>query len=467
MTSLLHLPPEILEVIFDYAAYAPTKPVRHSSPGTFCIPKRLPSATSLLLLCLYLTGIAQAIVWRHITVNHTRPASMTTLLLLLGSLSRTKPIKLGHDREDQTLFLATPSSCVQSLYLSHFHRLKDTMNLATLLRRCEALKTLHLVDSGFVMSPALRQVFEQRGPTLQRFYLFIDEHFERRTVRHPPHGLDVALQLMPRVQSLVVQLTSPLNLSMAEVPCTSLKHLHISALSMTDAFITQCFSDNEQLEEITFDGMAARHRRLDPDQPTPMDHPHPETVKALHFLDVPPDQSIFDRSFSTFQNLSSLTLEGPVHVEWLAKAAMYVNGRPRTGVVPAVFADSVAVDPGRPGSVRHLSLVNLQVSPLPVLEHIITNPDAIAGIDFLRCTFETGSAFYLSDCDAWELPLPRNFFLPAFEELESSATLQDGFSGGMLTISHKALQKYARTRGRERPQKVLLVEEFGFEPVIP
>lgn len=130
-------------------------------------------------------------------------------------------------------------------------------------------------------------------------------------------------------------------------------------------------------------------------------------------------------------------------------------------------ADSFFLSFLRPDTLKQLSLVNLQVSPLPVLEHIITNPKAIPSVDFLRCTFETGSAFYTASKGIWELPLPRNFFLPAFEELESSATLEDGFSGGTLTISHQALQTYARNRGRERPAKVLLVEEFGFEPAIP
>lgn len=314
MVTLLSLPPEILEVIFDYAAFDPTKPVRHSSPGTFCIPRRLPSATSIVLVCRKFAILAQAIVWRHVTINHTRPAAMTTLLLLLESLQREQPRVLG-----QSGVMPAPVSCVQSLYLSHFNRLKDTINLAALIRRCHQLKNLTLVDSNFCMSPAMQQTFEERGPSLQRFYVLIDPHFERRTLRSQPQGLEVALCNMPNLQSLVIQLTSHLDMCIEPVPWTSLRHLHVSSLAMSESFIAKCFSKNEQLDEIAYDGLAARHWQSDSRHPTPQD---PSAVRALHFLDRPREDSILESSLMAFTQVQSLTLEGPVPVEWLAKVTL-------------------------------------------------------------------------------------------------------------------------------------------------
>lgn len=112
---------------------------------------------------------------------------------------------------------------------------------------------------------------------------------------------------------------------------------------------------------------------------------------------------------------------------------------------------------------RQLTLQRLHISPFPVIGTLITNEEAIPSVDFLWVTFDANNVFFDRGKNQWGLPLPRDFFLPAFEELESAAKfIDDGFSGSSLAVGHSTLRNYAKNRGLERKPRPMLVQQFGF-----
>lgn len=306
--NFLSLPPELHQIIFDYAAYSPDK---LSSPAIYNTPKRDKQATLLPLICKQLCPIAQTIIWRHLSISDLTVSS-SDLDGLFVSLTQHEPRVF-----DDVFIIPPPAQCVQSLYLSHFFRRSHGAQVASLIQLCPQLINLHIVDASYNLTPVLERAFLAKGDKLQRFYLQIDAHFERRIIRSQPVGIERTLQLLPNLRSLSVQATSELQLSMCSTPWTSLRHLDIDSYALAPETIESILQSNaDTIDEISIDNESIKSYQ--PYQ-TLMES---SDATAFHFMGPPDDDQMLQRTLSNFGRLYSLTLVGTLSFDWLGSAPL-------------------------------------------------------------------------------------------------------------------------------------------------